>query len=77
MDPPSADAYLSSKAITEAVGKPRARIHEHPRRVDATHERAARGSRLRHDAVCVVRAVRVDVRDRGSERLHGAHGERQ
>ena len=76
VDPPRADPDLRAKAIPEAVGKARARVDEHARRVDAAHERAARVSRLRHDAVRVVRAVRVDVRDGGCERWDAAHGER-
>ena len=75
MDPPRADAHLSTKAISEAVGEARARVDEHPRRVDAADERAGRLGVLGYDAVCVVRAVRVDVCDGGGQGGHGAHGE--
>ena len=77
VDPPRADADLSTKAIAEAVGEARARVYEHARRINAAHKRATSCSGLRHDAVRVVRAVRVDVRDRGGERRHDAHRERQ
>ena len=77
MDPPRAYAHLSTKAIAEPVGEARARVDEDARRVDAAHERAGRLGVLGYDAVGVVRAVSVDVRDGGGQRRHGAHGERE
>ena len=75
VDPSRADAHLGAKAISEAVGEARARVDEHARRVDAAYERACGVGRLGDDAVGVVRAVLVDVRDGGAEGRHGAHGE--
>ena len=75
VDPPRADAHLGTKAIAESVGEARARVDEHAGRVDAAHERAGRLGVLSYDAVRVVRAVRVDVRDGCGQGRYGAHGE--
>ena len=75
VDPPRVDADLSTKAITKAICEVGARVYEYAARVDTAYKCAARRSGLRHDAVHVVRAVRVDVCDCGSERRYGAHGE--
>ena len=77
VDPPRADTDLSTKAIAETICKAGARVYEYARRVDTAYKCAARCIGLRHDAVRVVRAVRVDVRNCSGERRHGAHGERQ
>ena len=77
MNPSCADPHLGAEAITKSVREARARVHEHAGRVDATHGRAPGRGRLGDDAVGVVRAVLVDVRDGGCEGGHGAHGEHE
>lgn len=73
VDAAGADTNLGAKAVAEAVGEARRRVHERARGVDATAERRCRGRVLGHDAVRVVRRVRVDVRHRCRERRHGEH----
>ena len=77
MDPPSANPHLGTEPVAKAVREARAGVHEHARRVDAAHEGATGCGRLGHDAVGVVRAVRVDVRHGGCEGGYGKHGERE
>lgn len=77
VDPARADPDLRAEPIAEPVRKARAGVHERPRGVDAAAERRRGALVLGDDAVRVVRAVRVDVRDGGGERGHGEDGERE
>ncbi|KAF8268386.1 hypothetical protein EI94DRAFT_1785894 [Lactarius quietus] len=80
MSPKPDETDLGVKVIVEVVGEARARVHEHAHRVNAVHERASRSSGIRHDAVHIVRAARVDVRncdcERRRERRASARGAR-
>ena len=64
----SADPNLRAKTIAKTVREARARVQKHTSRIDVTHERAARRSRLCDDAVGAMRAVLVDVRNGGARR---------
>jgi len=77
MDPSSADPHLSTKSVTKTVSEARARVDEHARRIDAADECVDGIGGLGDDAVGVMRAVHVDVRDGEHEGRYGAYGERQ
>lgn len=74
---PRANPHLRPKPVPEPIRKPRTRIHKHPRTVHSLAEPLRVPLVLRHDRVRVVRAVRVDVLDRGRERGDGLDGERE
>lgn len=77
VDPACADPHLRAEPIPEPVRKARAGVHERPCGVDTAAERRRGAFVLGDDAVRVVRAVRVDVRDGGGEGGHGEDGERE
>jgi len=77
VDAAGADPNFGAEAIAETVGEARARVDEDPGRVNAADEGAAGRRGLGNDAVGVVRAVRVDVRDGRGEGGYGEHCKRE